>query len=63
MIAAIENQDFKDFEDCLQDECAREIDADYIITRNTGDFKVSKVPAIEPEQFVAKIQAVQKKDL
>ena len=31
---AIERNDFSDFEDCLQDECAKEVSADYIITRN-----------------------------
>lgn len=38
--------------DCLQDECAKGIGADYIITRNIKDFEQSKVPAITPEQFL-----------
>ena len=29
---AIQMSDFKDFEDCLQDRCAKEINAQYIIT-------------------------------
>lgn len=33
VLNAIEREDFKDFEDWLQDECAVEINADYIITR------------------------------
>ncbi len=43
---------FKDFEDCLQDRCARKADAKYIITRNTEDFSESEVPAISPEKFL-----------
>lgn len=35
---ALLREDFVDFEDCLQDECAKEINADYIITRNVQDF-------------------------
>ena len=31
--SAIENEAFNDFEDCLQEECAVEIMADYIVTR------------------------------
>ena len=34
VIKAIENSDFKDFEDCLQDRCAVSVAADYIVTRN-----------------------------
>jgi len=35
---ALKREDFSDFEDCLQDECAKQIHADYIVTRNTNDF-------------------------
>ena len=52
LVAALENSNFKDFEDCLQDECACDINADYIITRNTKDFKGSMVKAITPEEFL-----------
>jgi len=37
---ALQREDFSDFEDCLQDECAKQIHADYIVTRNTDDFTV-----------------------
>ena len=46
--------DFPDFEDCLQDECAAQSHADYIITRNTDDFSNSNVPAITPSDFLEK---------
>lgn len=49
---ALERNDFPDFEDCLQDECALQNHADYIITRNTDDFKNSSVPAITPADFL-----------
>ncbi|MBP5640569.1 MAG: PIN domain-containing protein [Victivallales bacterium] len=35
---AIDNSDFSDFEDSLQDCCAQEIHADYIVTANIDDF-------------------------
>lgn len=44
--------DFPDFEDCLQDECAKNVNADYIITRNTNDFSTSDTPAISPVDFI-----------
>ena len=52
VVEALEREEFSDFEDCLQDECAKGIGADYIITRNIKDFEQSKVPAITPEQFL-----------
>lgn len=48
---AIERKEFSDFEDCLQDECAIEVSADFIVTRNVGDFRDSKVKAITPQTF------------
>ena len=50
----LHNDEFDDFEDCLQDECAKEFDADYIITRNIKDFTESAVEAIEPHEFLKK---------
>lgn len=35
---AIERKEFLDFEDCLQDERAKEVAADFIVTRNVEDF-------------------------
>ena len=46
--------DFKDYEDALQSICAKRIKADFIITRNTKDFKNSPVKAITPEQLLEK---------
>ncbi|MBP5251853.1 MAG: PIN domain-containing protein [Treponema sp.] len=52
LISAIDRADFSDFEDCLQDECAKEFDADYIVTRNVKDFANSNVKAVSPEEFI-----------
>ena len=53
---ALDKEDFKDFEDCLQDECADSCGADYIVTRNTKDFENSKVRAITPDEFLKLIE-------
>lgn len=55
VLRAIRMKDFKDFEDCLQDRCAKDIGAKYIITRNVADFINSEVPAMSPEDFLAGI--------
>lgn len=52
IISAIDNEQFLDFEDCLQEECAVEAAADYIVTRNTDDFKHSRVKVISPDDFI-----------
>ena len=54
---AIERVEFADFEDCLQDECAKEVSADFIVTRNVEDFKHSQVKAITPQNFLEIIGA------
>ena len=55
VMAAIKMDNFKDFEDCLQDRCAEEVSANYIITRNIADFEASVVSAIEPDEWLKKI--------
>ena len=52
LIIGLENHKFKDFEDCLQDECAFEFNADCLITRNIDDYKRSKIKAIKPIDFL-----------
>ncbi len=51
IIAALQKDNFDDFEDCLQSECASSYRADYIVTRNLDDFSESIVPAIDPQEF------------
>lgn len=48
---ALRHSDFRDFEDCLQAECAKAVFADYIVTRNIKDFKASKIPCLTPGEF------------
>ncbi len=48
LLSAIQRDDFSDFEDCLQDECAAAVHADFIITRDKNDFKNSKIKALLP---------------
>ena len=53
IMASLNNDiSFDDIEDCLQDQCADDFHADYIITRNTKDFVHSIIPAITPEAFL-----------
>lgn len=52
VINAIQRQNFKDFEDCLQDESALNINADYIITNNIKDFIHAKIKPITSKEFI-----------
>ena len=52
VISALNRNDFRDLEDCIQDECALTANADYIVTRNVKDFENSRVPAILPEELL-----------
>jgi len=46
---------FKDYEDAVQHECAKSISGiDYIVTRNTKDFKYSSIKTISTEELVVK---------
>ena len=49
---AINRNNFSDFEDCLQDECAKTYKADYIITRDKDDFTTSLIPTLFPTDFL-----------
>lgn len=55
IMSALENENFMDFEDCLQDECAKDFQADYIITRNIKDFSSGYTKAIDPCEFLASL--------
>ena len=52
ILEAIDNIQFKDFEDCLQDECARMVNAVCLVTCNLKDFKVAKTKVYSPDEFV-----------
>ena len=55
IVDAIEKATFSDFEDCLQDKCAKEVGADYIITVNEKDFTNSEIEAINPCEFLMRV--------
>jgi predicted nucleic acid-binding protein len=47
-----------DYEDALLAQCARRAKADLIVTRNENDFSDSPVPAVSPQEFLAKMGEV-----
>ena len=54
VLAAVQKESFKDFEDALQDCCAQASDCDYIVTANLSDFVgQSKIKAISPDELLS----------
>ena len=47
---------WSDFEDCLIAVCAEKVKADYIITRDAGGFKRSKIPAMDAPPFFTMLE-------
>lgn len=45
--------EFKDFEDAIQNYCAKEAGLSHIITRNTKDYKKSDLSIQTPKEFLA----------
>ena len=52
LILALSNEEFSDFEDCLQTECAKRCGVDYIVTRNIADFTSSEIEAVLPSEYL-----------
>lgn len=49
--------DFKDFEDAIQYNCAKSLSKiDFIVTRDTKDFKTSSLPILTPKEAVTLIE-------
>lgn len=46
---------WSDFEDAVQSATAERVHADYVITRNIRDFGRSKIMALTPVEFLARI--------
>ena len=57
---ALDRTQFKDFEDCLQDKCAGNIHADYIVTGNARDFEYAETKTINPAEFCAAFETISK---
>lgn len=55
LVAAIQNINMKDLEDCVQTECAKQAHADFIVSRDLKDFKNSAIPVITPSQAIQKL--------
>lgn len=52
LLSGLVNEEFSDFEDCLQMECAKSYGAEYIVTRNVLDYSVSDIRAILPSEYL-----------
>lgn len=52
LLSGLQNENFSDFEDCLQMECAKAYNAEYIVTRNVDDYRSSEVTAILPKDYL-----------
>jgi predicted nucleic acid-binding protein len=52
---ALESQ-IADFEDAVQYGAAKEVGAEFIISRNVGHYKKSEVPATTPDLFLATLK-------
>ena len=58
IIKASLKTNFKDFEDAIQYNCALSIkNFDFIVTRDTKDFKQSALPVLTPEEAVSSIES------
>ncbi len=51
--------DFKDFEEAIQYNCALATDKiDFIVTRDTKDFKNSILPVLTPEEAISSLEII-----
>jgi len=51
--------DWEDFEDSVQYIIGESVAVDYIVTRNTNDFSLSKIKALTPKQFLDAIADIE----
>jgi predicted nucleic acid-binding protein len=50
--------EFKDFEDAIQYNCAKSLSKiDFIVTRDTKDFKLSALPILTPKEAVSLVES------
>lgn len=52
LLSGLTNEEFSDFEDCLQMECAKSYGAEYIVTRNKSDYSASEIRAVLPSEYL-----------
>ena len=53
---ALNDEQFKDFEDGIQFYTALESKSEIIVTRNVRDFKKSSLPVMTPKEFLTKMK-------
>lgn len=46
------NSEISDFEDAIQNEAAEKVNVNYIVTRNSKDYRKSKLKIVSPSEFV-----------
>ncbi|MDR0904513.1 MAG: PIN domain-containing protein [Ruminococcus sp.] len=56
-IRALDEPQYKDFEDRLQMLCAVKENAEFIVTRNLKDYTASEVKGVSPEEFLKLIES------
>jgi len=54
---ALNDNTFKDFEDGIQYYTALESNCKAIVTRNVKDFKNSRIPVLQPKEYLVKMKA------
>ena len=55
--AALVAEGFRDFEDAVLHEAARQVDADALVTRNQSDFRTAVLAVYEPRELLSIVQA------
>lgn len=58
IIETLGHEEWKDFEDGLQMQCAKSEGLEYIVTQNLRDFQTSEVEAINEEEFCKVIRNI-----
>ncbi len=57
ILSAVDDTDFADFEDALQDLCAEQAECELIVTANIRDYAGhSRVEAVTPDELLKRIQ-------
>ena len=52
ILCTLRHKEWKDIEDGLQMQCAKEVNVDYIVTQNLKDFLTSEIKAVNEESFL-----------
>ena len=52
----------KDYEDAIMVETGSRVGAEYIVTRNLKDYKLSTLPVLSPDQFLEEMRKAEESD-